>query len=521
MGDVISNKAAVSGPHREAAAAGEEILKAGGNAVDAAVASMIASCVVTPDMVGIAGYGGSMVIYSARHESVFAVDFDSCSPLNFSIEQFPDIAQRANHGYLSVSVPGVVAGLATALERFGALPWSQVAEPAARIADEGFPVTEQLAGSLQEFANGADETSRHALFPDGRVPAAGERLFQRDLARLIRRLGQEGPLSFYTGPIAEAIISQVREHGGILSLEDFSSYEALEVQPLSAPHAGFTVYTPPPPSGGLTALETIMAMEELGVRDMKPWSAQYLHTLSEVLKACWDDRHTLLADPAFEDVPIDRLLSREHAAQIAARAVSSGAIGAIGATAPAGQSSPNHTVHVVAADKDRNLVSLTATQGDRFGSYVAIDGLGLVLGHGMSRFAYDGVGPNVPAPGKRMQHNMSPTIVMRGGRPYCAVGLPGGPKIVSVTAQLLLNLLTFGAGPHDAIAAPRIHTDGFEPILVSQDMPDDLFACLERKGHSLSRAVFMGGPASAVVVNRGGGTLTSASQFGDPCIGTL
>jgi gamma-glutamyltranspeptidase/glutathione hydrolase len=242
---------------------------------------------------------------------------------------------------------------------------------------------------------------------------------------------------------------------------------------------------------------------------MQPWSAPYFHVLSEAMKLCWRERHEHLGDPAFVDIPFDSLLS-ESAADARAEQIRTGEI----ARGRPKDDPSAHTANVVAADADGNVISLTATQGWMYGSHLVVDGLGLVLNHGMSRFDYVPGHPNAPVAGKRMQHNMAPLIALDDGRPAFAFGLPGGPKIVSATAQLAINAISFGATPAESVAAPRLHTDGGEPLLVSEHLPASVVAELTSMGHQMRYEADMGGPVNVLAIDAATGKIHAASGEG-------
>ncbi len=447
---LIANTAAVATHHPHGALAGIEMLREGGNAVDAAVAAMLALCVVYPGAVGLGGYGGSAVIYLARSRRVVAIDFDSRAPLGFRDGLVTADAQSSYYGPRSVTVPAVVAGLDLAVREFGVKGWREASQPAIRLAEEGFEFEAEHQRFLKRCAPKFDRQSLANLFPGGAVPQVGERWRQPDLARLLRRLADEGPGAFYEGEIAQGIVRFLRERGGILSEGDFREYRPRIVEPVHAACRGFELYTPPPPSGGITALGIVQTVARFDVGGLEPWGGEYFHLLGEATKICWRERSQHLGDPDFVTVSVDELLS-ERAAEARAEQIRSGKIVSDRATV---NQSP-HTSNVIACDAEGNVVSLTATQGWQYGSHLVVDGMGLVLNHGMSRFDYSPGSPNAPAGGKRMQHNMSPMLVLEGGRPAFAFGLPGGPKIVSVTAQLALDLIALGgAGVVDRGAAP-------------------------------------------------------------------
>jgi gamma-glutamyltranspeptidase/glutathione hydrolase len=231
--------------------------------------------------------------------------------------------------------------------------------------------------------------------------------------------------------------------------------------------------------------------------------------LAEALKHCWHERHQYLGDPDHVNVPLDELLS-EQTAQSRAKRIRSQAI----QTEPQSVDQSPHTGNVIAVDGDGNMVSLTATQGWMYGSHLVVDGLGLVLNHGMSRFEYTPGHPNEPSPGKRIQHNMSPMLVLRDGQPAFAFGMPGGPKIVSVTAQVALNAIVYGKSPAECITAPRIHTEGAEPLHVSADMPAHDIAALEKHGHTIRREDDMGGPVNVLAIDPHSSTIHIAAGEG-------
>lgn len=421
--------AAIVTPHPEGAAAAAGVLKQGGNAVDAAVAATMALCVVMPSSLGFGGYGGSMVVYLAKERRVTAIDFDSRAPLEFRPELFTD-PKKAYHGYLAVGVPGIVAGFDLALRTFGTLPWKTVSQHALALASEGVILERGLRDGLEAVARNTDRTSFKALFPDGAVPTVGERWVQEDLAQLIRNVGDGGADAFYRGEIARTIVRQVRAQGGILSEEDFTRFQAQVVEPIRISYHGNDIFTPPVPSGGLTSLSILKTLEHFDLATLEPWGARYLHLLAEASKLCWAERFRQFGDPDVVKFSSEELLSSTRAAQRAEQ-IRAGRVASVNPGAP----EATHTANVVITDHDQNVVSLTATHGGGFGSQVAIDGLGLVLGHGMSRFTLEPDSPNFPAPGERMQHNMAPTVILRDGRPRYVVGLPGGRMIVTVTAQ--------------------------------------------------------------------------------------
>jgi gamma-glutamyltranspeptidase / glutathione hydrolase len=513
-------QAAVATPHPAAASAAKEILLHGGNAIDAAVSAMLACCVATPGAVGLGGYGGSLVAWLAKSNRGVAIDFDSRAPLAYRPELFAG-SEQYESGYLSITVPAVVAGLSLALEKFGTESWAAVSQPAIKLATDGITMTAELKRQLDEFARKADATSRRAIFPGGEVPDAGSRWIQADLAKLLKRLADEGPRTFYEGEIPQTIVRQVQSRGGILAKDDFEQYKAAIVEPLASDYRGYRLLTPPPPSGGLTTLQILKVLEQFELSRVPPWGAKYFHLFAEAVKHCWRDRLSYFGDPDFAAIPIEQLLSEQMGKQKAARIDRS--------TASRGSTSSNdsrpsssHTANIVAADGEGNVVSVTATQGYLYGSQVAIEGLGLVMGHGMSRFDRTVGSPNGPAPGKRMFHNMAPMVVLDDdNKPYAAIGLPGGPKIVTVTAQLAISLIDLKTPPAAAVSAPRVHIEAEEPIAVSATVPQAVVDELRSLGHTVVRGQTVGGQpeeiggkANAITIDAATRFITAASQAG-------
>jgi gamma-glutamyltranspeptidase/glutathione hydrolase len=496
-------------PFPESGLAARRAFERGGNAFDAAAAATLTLCVVSPGAVGVAGYGGSMVAF-ASGKGIVALDYDSRAPLAYRDDLFFGKHENlAKRGYLSTSVPGVLAGVAHVIKHYGKLTFRDAVQQAIEVAERGHTMDDRHHGLLQEWNQWTDPTSRKALFPTGEIPQTGATWKQPDFARLLRRLADEGPDAFYHGDIPRQIVRQIHDHGGILSEEDFASFKPIEVQPETASYRAVQFYTPPAPSGGLTTLQILKALEHFDVKKMEPWSAQFMHVLAEVTKACWRDRDRYFGDPDAVKIPRETLLSNEHIASIA---------GSVGDRAreyppPGLPKESGHTVNVLTADTEGNVVSMTSTQGEMLGSGVAIDGFGMLIGHGMSRFTYQHGHPNAPAPGKRMFHNMSPLVGLRDGKPHVVIGMPGGPKIVNVSAQIAVNLLDFGRSPTDAIKHPRLHTQGSEPITVSPDLPERTVAELEKRGHRIVKLAAMGGPANAMTIDAAG-SVSAANEYG-------
>jgi gamma-glutamyltranspeptidase/glutathione hydrolase len=336
-------------------------------------------------------------------------------------------------------------------------------------------------------------------------PKAGERWVQADLGKLLRRLADD-PNALYHGDIPRAIVKQVQAHGGVLAEEDFSRFNASLVEPVRVSYHGVELFAPPPPSEGVTTLAILKTLESFDLAGREPWGAAYFELLAEAMKLCWDERRQHLGDPDFVHPPVAEMLS-EMSALVRAERIRSGPPRD---EKPVPKDDSRHTANVVAVDAERNMVSLTATNGGGWGARVAIEGLGVALAHGMSRFTWGAPSPNNAEPGKRMLHNMSPLLMVKNGKPLGALGLAGGTRIPSATVQLTIGLLDFKASPAQTLDAPRLHTEGNEPLEVTKNLPDEVFNELQLMGHAVKRVAGVGGPLQAAILSEDGNTLTIA-----------
>lgn len=495
---------AVACSQRDAGEAARSVLAQGGNAVDAAVAALLVQCVIEPWNVGLGGYGGSMVVYQAATNRAHAIEFTMRAPQQFDLNSFNKAT--ANHGYLAVGVPGVVSGIELALRKYGSLPFKTLAAPALALAEQGITVTGQMATSFKKL-QGMDEASRRAFFPEG-VPNVREIWKQPDLAGLMQRLADEGLANFYRGDIASTISQQVQAEGGVLCEDDFADFQAVEVEPLKIQYRGCTIYSPPPPSAGLTVFSILKTLEQFDLSNAQFADARFLELVADATNLCWQERAQYLGDPDFVRIPMNELLSEERAASRAKIIRTSVPLG----TPPA--KGPSDTVNIVVADKDHNVVSWTATHGNAFGAQVAIEGLGLVLGHGMSRFAFDRNHPNFPAAGKRPQHNMAPMVILQEDKPYVGLGMVGGTRIVTVTAQVAANLIDFATPPEEAVNAPRFHTEGAPSIQVTSEMPARVVDELRQRGRRVTIADSLGGGVNVVRIDPESSEPTAAASQG-------
>jgi gamma-glutamyltranspeptidase/glutathione hydrolase len=504
---LVGDQAMVTSGSPIASEVGRDILRKGGNAVDAAVAVGFALAVVHPEA-GNVGGGGFMVIRMADG-TVQAIDYRETAPLAATRDMYLD--QRGNPtslsitGHLATGVPGAVAGMLEAQRRHGKLTLAEVIEPAIRLAADGYIVDSFRSRSIDSDRERLYlfDASRRQFLPGGRAPAPGSRLVQADLARTLTAIRDRGRDGFYRGWVADSIVAEMNRGGGIITHEDLVRYEALWREPITVTYRGHTIYSmPPASSGGVTMAEILNILEGFGPLP-KFGSARLLHLEAEAMRRAFTDRNRHLGDPAFVDMPLDRLTSKEYAATLRAEIRDTATpTPAFDAAVPEGQS----TTHYSVVDADGNAVSTTTTLNNSYGNAVTVSGAGFLLNDEMDDFATAPGKPNMfglvqgeanaVEPGKRMLSAMTPSIVLDPqGELYMVVGTPGGPRIITMVYHVISNVLDHGMTLPDAVAAPRMH---------HQALPDQIR--LER-----------GGVAPAVVdsLRRLGHTVVEAGYSGD------
>lgn len=496
--------AVVTAGHPLGAAVGAEILRRGGNAVDAAVATAFAMAVVEPFMSCLAG-GGSLLIHRPRRGESVALDFNVEAPAAaharmYRLGQgrggdlFPWRAVEGDanaHGHRAVAVPGSVAGLSLALERYGTMELRDVVAPAARLARRGVPIDWYLA---LEIASYTEELSRYpeaarTYLREGRFPPrppgldVGDRLPQPALARSLDLIGKEGPDAFYRGELAEAIEAEMKRGGGVLTRADLAAYRVRVGPALERSYRGVWLLGMPGATGCVTALEALNILACFDAARYGAGDPSTYHLRAEAFRVAFGDRFRYLGDPAHVDAPWERLTSEAYAARVA-KGLRPGGPGRARATraARAARGADECTTHVCAVDRDRTLVSLTHTAVSLFGSKVVVPGTGILLSNGMIWFDPEPGRANSIAPGKRALVNMTPFLALRDDAPYLAVGAPGGRKIITAVPQVLSNLIDFGLSPQAACEAPRLHTEGDE-VDVDDRAGPGVLAALRRMGH--------------------------------------
>ena len=509
--------------------AGIEIMRRGGNAVDAAVAVGFALAVVYPEAGNIGG-GGYMVIHMADGRTA-ALDYREIAPLaatrNMYLDAEGNLTDKSIVGPLASGVPGAVAGLTTALAKYGSMPLAQVMAPAIRYADEGFIVDSAFGRAITNNERLIGEFGGKDVFMPGGVPVApGARLRQPALARTLRRIAEQGAAGFYRGETAQAIAAEMHRAGGIITTEDLARYQPVWRDPVRSTYHGYTLFTmPPSSSGGVTITETLNILE--GFDSLSGFgSTRYAHLLGEAYQRAFVDRNSQLADPAFYPVPIARLTEKQYASRLRAtirpdRATATGdAEKAMEGLRADGQQRSGHegteTTHYSVVDSAGNAVATTTTLNALYGSGVFVSAAGFFLNDEMDDFAAQPGKPNMFGlvqgeanaiqPGKRMLSAMSPTIVLdRDGSLLLVVGSRGGPRIITSTSQVILNVLDHHMILSDAMSAPRLHhqalpdtlrieRDGLEPAVIDS---------LRAMGHSVSWTGGIG-LVNAIMKVRGG-----------------
>lgn len=500
--EVVAPHGIVASAHPLASQAGIEMLQAGGNAVDAAVAAAFAIGVVEPQASGIGGEG-VMLIYLAGPRTTVAIDYKSVAPAIL-----PATGRSPASGHAAVAVPGTVAGLATALQRHGTMRLAQVLAPAIRFAEEGFEVSPTLAAAVTEGFEVilANPPLAATLCPEGLPIEAGAVLRNTELGATLRRIAAGGPEVFYHGEIAATIAAEMAEHGGSLSAQDLASYQPLERAPVHGKYRGYTILSAPPPVGGTPVVEALQILDRFKLAKGSPLAPTTIHITAEALKRGFADSRAFVADPAFIHTPLDRLLSRSYARQRAGEINPTRITPQVLPGLPAVEESPS-TTSLAVVDRHGSMVALTQTLSDFFGARVMVAGTGIILNNEMRNFSTSGI--NAAAPGKRMRTTIAPTVVLRRGRPFAVLGTPGGARITSTMVLLISNLVDHKMGIQEAIEAPRYFARETEKDLFVEDrMPPGTLDALERLGYTYQVMkdydLFFGGAQGIVIDHRSG-----------------
>ncbi|HEV3139402.1 MAG TPA: gamma-glutamyltransferase [Vicinamibacterales bacterium] len=503
-----------------AADVGVSVLQKGGNAVDAAVAVGFAMAVTHP-FAGNLGGGGYMLIRLADGRTTF-IDFRERAPEKASRNMYLDakgeLTRDSIEGWRSPGVPGTVRGFEMAVSKYGKRSWADNLAPAIELASKGFPVSYALSESLKGSRSLArDPESKRIFQKAGAFFDVGETIAQPDLARTLERIAKNGAKEFYEGETATRFADEMAKHGGLISKSDLASYQAIERTPLTGQYKNYTIITAPPSSsGGIALLEMLGILNGTGYEKGGPGSASAIHYLAEAMRRAYADRNTYIGDPAFVKVPIAGLLDPAYLAKLRA------SIDPMKAT-PSDQVQPGRpvgsehleTTHYSVVDSEGNAVAVTYTLNGGYGNGITVPGLGFLLNNEMDDFAAKPGSPNMfgltqgeinsIAPGKRPLSSMTPTMVLKDGKLFMTVGAPGGGRITTAVAQVILNVLDFGMNVQDAVDFPRVHHQ-WQPdkLSLERNVSPDTVALLTSRGYDVDYAPGVVLAQVAAIVSDGG-----------------
>lgn len=512
---------------------GVDILRQGGNAVDAAVAVGYALAVTHPQA-GNLGGGGFMMLRTKEGKTV-AIDFREIAPEQATRDMFldgegnPD-AKKSLTSHLASGTPGTVAGFSLALEKYGTLPLNKVIQPAIKLAQDGFIINSALADDLKTY--GSEVLPHHAnskaiFWKDGEPLKQGEKLVQTNLAKSLTLIAQNGPDAFYKGAIAEQVADEMHQNGGLLSKADLANYKAIERTPISGEYRGYEVFSmPPPSSGGIHIVQILNILENFDLHKYGFGSADAMQLMAEAEKQAYADRSEYLGDPDFVKVPWQALTNKAYAKSIAERID-------LNKAKPSSEIKPgklaqyesNQTTHFSVVDKDGNAVAVTYTLNTTFGTGIVAGNTGILMNNEMDDFSAKPGVPNVyglvggdanaVGPRKRPLSSMSPTIVVKDGKTWLVTGSPGGSRIITTVLQMVVNTVDFGMNVAEATNAPRFHHQWLpDELRVEKGFSPDTLKLLEGKGQKVVLKEAMGSTQSIMVGPDG--TLYGASDPRSP-----
>ncbi|MCL1157636.1 gamma-glutamyltransferase [Shewanella inventionis] len=529
----------VSSQEAIASQIGVDILKQGGNAVDAAVAVGYALAVTLPRAGNIGG-GGFMLVHLAEQNKTIAIDYRETAPSKAHKDIFLDEQGNAvdklsrEHG-LAVGVPGTVLGFELALEKYGTMDLKQVIAPAIKLAKEGILVTSDLSNSLSGLKSRiAQWPSSAKIFyrPDGSDFQVNDLLKQPELAHSLSLIADKGSKGFYYGETAEKIVAAVKDAGGVMSLQDLANYKVVEREPVRGQYRGYEIVSmPPPSSGGIHIIEMLNVLEKFPIDQLGHNTANTLHLMAETMKYAYADRSEFLGDPDFVKVPVKQLISRDYATSIANKI-------AINKTTPSSEIKPgklagyesDQTTHYSVIDQWGNAVANTYTLNFSYGSGLVAEGTGILLNNEMDDFSvkpgtpngYGLIGgdANAVQGNKRPLSSMSPTIVMKDGKPFIVTGSPGGSRIINITLQIIMNVIDHKLNIAEATAAARIHHQ-WQPdfIWAEHTLNRDTISLLEAKGHQVKTQESIGSTQSIMVTEQGIFGASDPRRAGSAAIG--
>ncbi len=518
---VTSKNGMVSSQERYATEAGLAVLKEGGNAVDAAVTIGFTLAVTLPEAGNIGG-GGFMLVHLAKDNQTVAIDYREKAPLAATRDMFLNAQgevdpEKSRYSYLAVGVPGTVAGLTMALEKYGTISLERALKPAIELAEKGFPVYEDLQKSLIAIKERmqASPASMAIFYKPGGVPyELGEILVQKDLARSLRLIAQEGSKAFYKGAIASAIVADMEANRGLITKEDLAAYKPVMREPIRGTYRGYQIYSMPlPSSGGVHLVQMLNLLEGFTIGELGHNTAQTLHLMAESMKLAYADRSKFLGDSDFVPVPVAGLISKSYANELRRKININRATPSqeIAPGNPKQFAESNDTTHYSVMDKYGNVVANTYTLNFSFGTHLTAAGTGILLNNEMDDFSAK---PGVPnafgliggefnaiEPEKRMLSSMTPTIVMKDDKPYLVTGSPGGSRIITTVLQVIMNVIDHKMNIAAATNAIRVHHQWLPDTLqIEQGLNGDTIRLLTEKGHKISVQNAMGSTQSIMRV---------------------
>jgi gamma-glutamyltranspeptidase/glutathione hydrolase len=519
MSPVQGREGMVVTSHFLATRSAQDVLGRGGNAIDAAVTAAFSLAVTQPRSGNIGG-GGFMLISSEQKNEVVAIDYREKAPNKVTGDMFLDKegnadSQLSRYSHLAAGVPGTVAGLALALEKYGTISLKEAVAPAIKLAEEGFVVTLRFSDGLKakEKMLGSWTSSAKKFYkPDGSFYEPGDLFVQKDLAATLRRISDKGAKEFYEGKTAELLVAEMAKHGGLITMEDMKDYTPTMRLPVHGSYRGYDIYSmSSPSSGGVHVVQILNILEGYPIEEYGHNSGQTIHLMAEAMKRAYADRSFYLGDEDFVNVPIKGLISKDYAAVLREGINTKKATPS--RTIAKGKPQPyesNETTHFSIVDKFGNAVSNTYTINFSYGSGIVVEGAGFLLNNEMDDFS---VKPGVPnaygliggeankiEPNKRMLSSMSPTIVKKDGKNFLVTGSPGGSRIITTTLQVIMNVIDHGLNIQSAVAAPRIHHQWLpDELRIEEGLSADTIRILEEKGHQVKRKTSMGAIQSIMI----------------------
>lgn len=527
-GDMIRNdreaygvKGIVSTGKFEATKIGREILKKGGNAIDAAVAAGFALGVCEPNSSGLGG-GGFMIIRSAKTGKTIFIDFRERAPKKAVPEMWKVgedgkvIGNQKYEGGKAAGIPGEVAGLLYALDKYGTMSREQVIRPSVNLAKNGFVVTPTLSSDMKNKYDKLakyKETGKLYLDKDGFPYEIGDIFTNKDLAKTLEIIIKKGKDGFYKGKVAKAIVAAANKYDGVFTMEDMANFKPVVKEPVTGTYRGYEIISSPSPSsGGAIVVEILNILENFNVGKLEVNSPEYLHLFSEAYKLAYADRGKYMGDSDYVDVPMKGFTSKKYAKELAKEID-------LNKSKDSKAHDPwlyehEDTTHYSIADAEGNMVSITKSVNGLFGNSVVVDGYGFVLNNEMGDFETGAGHPNSIAPGKAPLSSMSPTIVLKDGKPFMVLGSPGGPKIISTVAQVISRIVDHKMGLQEAVDTPRLYDNTKNEIGVESRIPDKTIKQLEKMGHKVHKTIewYRGMGSVQAVLYRPDGLLEGAAD---------